>query len=88
MSIIRQQSLFDIHELYEMEPTERFNAIFPTINLGPIWVLFRKQTNIGAPRELNYGAMVYSLIARVVEPIPTVKDLIKRLKRDPYFRLD
>lgn len=88
MSIIRQQSLFDIHELYEMETTHRFNAIFSTINLEPIWVLFKKQTNVGAPRELNYGAMVYSLIARVVERIPTIKDLVKRLKTDPYFRFD
>lgn len=88
MSIVRQQSLFDIHELYEMEPTHRFNAIFSTINLDPIWALFRKQTNVGAPRELNYGAMVYSLIARVVERIPTIKDLVKRLNNDPYFRFD
>ena len=43
MSIIRQQSLFDIHELYEMEPTHRFNAIFSTINLEPIWSLFEKK---------------------------------------------
>jgi len=77
-----------MHELYEMEPTHRFNAIFSTINLSPIWVLFRKQTNVGAPRELNYGAMVYSLIARVVERIPTMKDLVKRLKHDPIFRFD
>lgn len=88
MSIVRQQSLFDIHELYEMAPTHRFNAIFSTINLEPIWILFQKQTNVGAPRELNYGAMVYSLIARVVERIPTIKDLVKRLKTDPYFRFD
>src|SRR5699024_6455574 len=61
---------------------------FSTLNLEPVWVLFRKQTNVGAPRELNYGAMVYSLIARVVERIPTIKDLVKRLKNDPYFRFD
>lgn len=88
MSIVRQQSFFDIHELYEMEPTHRFNAIFSTINLEPIWTLFEKNTNVGAPRELNYGAMVYSLIARVVERIVTVKDLVKRLENDPFFRLD
>ena len=88
MSIIRQQSLFDMDKLFEMEPTHRFNAIFSTINLEPIWVLFRKQTNVGAPRELNYGAMVYSLIARVVERIPTMKDLVNRLKHDPIFRFE
>lgn len=58
MSIVRQQILFGMHELYEMEPIHRLNAIFSTINLDSIWVLFRKKTNVGAPRELSYGATV------------------------------
>lgn len=29
----------------------------------------------GAPRELNYGAMIQSLIIRIVERIPTVKTI-------------
>lgn len=57
---IHQQDLFDIHELYEMESIHRFNAIFSTINLDPIRVLFRMQTNVDLSRVLNYGAMVYS----------------------------
>ena len=32
--------------------------------------------------------MIYALIARIVERIPTIKDLIKRLKHDFIFRLD
>ncbi|MBD8004864.1 transposase [Bacillus norwichensis] len=88
MSIIRQQSLFDMHELYEMEPTHHFEAVFSTLDLAPIWGLLRKPNNMGAPRQLNYSAMVYSLIARVVERIPTIKDLIRRLRRDPFFRYD
>ncbi|MHA6261264.1 transposase [Sporosarcina sp. CAU 1771] len=88
MSIVRQQSFFDTQELYKMEPTHRFNAIFSTINLEPIWSLFNKNTNVGAPRELNYGAMVYSLIARVVERIVTIKDLVKRLEDDPFSRFN
>lgn len=88
MSIIRQPSLFDMHELYELEPTHHFEAVFSTIDLNPFWNLFDKPKKVGAPRELNYGAMVYSLIARMVERIVTIKDLIKRLKRDPVFRYD
>lgn len=42
----------------------------------------------GAPRELNYGAMIQSLIIRIVERIPTIKDLVKRLVHDPLFRFD
>ncbi|NGP46964.1 transposase, partial [Bacillaceae bacterium SIJ1] len=88
MTIIRQLSLFDMHELYEMESTHHFEAVFSAIDLTPFWSLFDKPKKVGAPRELNYGAMVYSLIARVVERIVTMKDLVKRLKRDPIFRYD
>lgn len=42
----------------------------------------------GAPRELNYGAIIQSLTIRLVERIPTVKYLIKRLQSNPIFRLD
>lgn len=38
--------------------------------------------------ELNYAAMVCSLVARLIERIPTVKDLVKRLKHDFIFRLE
>lgn len=34
------------------------------------------------------AAMIYALVARIVERIPTVKDLRKRLKNDFIFRLD
>lgn len=88
MSIIRQDNLFDMQELFEMEPTHRFNAIFSTLELAPLLRIFDKKTHRGAPRELNYGAMIYSLIARVVERIPTIKLLVKRLKQDPFFRFD
>jgi len=37
--------------------------------------------------ELNYAAMVYSL-AVMVKRIPTIKDLLKRLKDDLLFRLN
>jgi transposase len=88
MPIIRQDCLFDMQELFEMEPTHRFNAIFSTLELAPLLLIFDKKTRRGAPRELNYGAMIYSLIARVVERIPTIKLLVKRLKKDPFFRFD
>jgi len=71
-----------------MEPTHHFKAVFSTVNLNPIWNLFDKPKKVGAPRELNYGAMVYSLIARVVDRVVTIKDLVRRLDRDPIFRYD
>ena len=71
-----------------MESSHRFDAIFATFDVQPIFQLFLKRTLRGAPRELNYGAMIQSLIIRIVERIPTIKDLIKRLVNDPLFRLD
>ena len=88
MTIIKQISLFDIHQLFEMESSHRFDAIFSTFDVQPIFHLFSKKTLRGAPRECNYGAMIQSLMIRIVERIPTVKDLIKRLVNDPLFRLD
>jgi transposase len=88
MTIVKQMSLFDIQELLKMESSRRFDAIFATFDVQPIFQLFLKRTLRGAPRELNYGAMIQSLIIRIVERIPTIKDLIKRLVNDPLFRLD
>lgn len=88
MTIVKQISLFDIQELFEMESSHRFDAIFSTFDVQPIFHLFSKKTMRGAPRECNYGAMIQSLVVRIVERIPTIKDLVKRLVNDPLFRLD
>lgn len=88
MSYIRHESLFSLQDLYEMEQKHRFEAIFSTIDITPILRLVSKKSRHGAPTSVNYSAMIYSLIARIVERIPTVKDLIKRLREDILFRLD
>jgi transposase len=88
MSIIRQGSLFDIQDLFELEPPQRFEAIFSTIDIELILHKLSKKSSYGAPTELNYAAMMYALVARIIERIPTVKDLRKRLKHDFLFRLE
>lgn len=88
MPYIRHESLFTLQELYKMEQKDRFKAIFSTINITPVLRLVRKKSLYGAPIEVNYTAMIYSLIVRIVERIPTIKDLIKRLQDDILFRLD
>ncbi|MFC0475004.1 transposase [Robertmurraya beringensis] len=88
MTIIRQGSLFDIQELYDLEPTQRFEAIFSTIDIDPIFAVVTKKSRFGRPVELNYVAMIYSLVARISERIPFIKDLVKRLRNDMIFRLD
>src|SRR5690625_1760527 len=88
MTIIRQTSLFSIQELYDMEPTQKYDAIISAINMDAIYYEGRKKSRFGAPTELNYAAMVISVLIRYVERIPTMKDLIKRLKDDIAFKLN
>ena len=88
MTIIRQSSLFSIQELYDMEPTQKYNAIISAINMDAIYYEISKKSRFGAPTELNYPAMIISVFIRYVERIPTIKDLIKRLNDDVAFKLD
>jgi|SRR5690625_2854468 len=88
MTIIRQQSLFGIQELYEMEPTHRYEAIISAIDLDAIHHEINKKSRLGAPVELNYAAMIISIFVRIAERIPTIKDLIKRLNDDIAFKLN
>ncbi|MBD8068116.1 transposase [Bacillus sp. PS06] len=88
MPIIRQESLFSIQDLYDLRPTQRFDAIFSTLDMDSAIYVVSKKAWLGAPTELNYAAMIYSLVARLIERIPTVKDLVKRLKHDIIFRLE
>ena len=88
MTIIRQPSLFGIQELYDMEPTQKYDAIISAINLGKIYRKVAKKSRFGAPEELNYAAMIISTFVRYVERIPTIKDLVKRLNDDIAFKLN
>jgi transposase len=74
MPIIRQGSLFDLQELYNLEPTHRFEAVFSAIDINPIFAVVTKKSSFGRPVELNYAAMIYSLVARLTERIPFIKD--------------
>ena len=42
MTIIRQPSLFGIQELYDMAPTQKYDAIISVINLGKIYQTVKK----------------------------------------------
>lgn len=88
MTIIRQTSLFGIQELYDMEPTQKYEAIISAIDLDKIHQKVTKKSRLGAPEELNYAAMIISTFVRYVERIPTIKDLIKRLDDDIAFKLN
>lgn len=88
MTIIRQPSLFSIQELYDMEPTQKYDAIISGIDLDKIYHIVTKKSRLGAPEELNYAAMIISIFLRYIERIPMIKDLIKRLRNDIAFKLN
>lgn len=88
MPYIRHEILFSLQDLFNLEREQRFDLIFATIDLAPILQIVNKKSRFGAPVESNYSAIIYSLIARIVERIPTIKDLLKRLREDILFRLD
>lgn len=62
--------------------------IFSAVDITQALRAVFKKSPYGAPVEANYQEMIYSLIARIVERIPTIKDLLKRLREDILFRLD
>ncbi|MFB5663137.1 transposase [Alteribacillus sp. HJP-4] len=84
----RQESLFDLQELYDLEPTQRFASVFSSVSIAPLLGVMGKKTSFGRPVECNYPAMIYSLMARMMENIVTMKDLIKRLQTDLRFKRD
>lgn len=88
MAYIRHESLFSLQDLYNLECEKRFNLIFATLDLTLILRIINKKSWLGAPVDTNYSAMVYSLFARMIEWILTIKDLLKRLSEDILFRLD
>jgi len=71
-----------------MEPTQKYDATISAINLDKIYHAVTKKSRLGAPEELNYAAMIISLVVRYVEHIPTIKLLVKRLHDDPFFKMN
>lgn len=67
--------------LVELEPTHRFNLILSGIDNHPNLSVVTKKSRFGPPQTLNDAAMIYSLIIRITERIPFIKDLVKRLRR-------
>ena len=88
MTIIRQECFFSIQELYEMAPPQKYAAIIESIDLDMIYHAISKKSQYGAPESINYPALISAFFIRYVERIPTVKDLVRRLKDDVSFRMN
>lgn len=85
---IRQKRLFSLEEILETSPRESYPLILEALDFDPLLEAVSKKALFGAPTQLNYSAMIYSLIIRVIERIPTIKDLRKRLKNSLEFRFE
>ncbi|KLU64083.1 transposase DDE domain protein [Desulfosporosinus acididurans] len=88
MFSIRQERLFSLEEILEMSPKKSYPLIFDTLDITSLLRVVSKRAILGAPTRLNYSAMIYSLFIRVIERIPTIKDLRKRLKNSLEFRFN
>jgi transposase len=88
MYSIQQESLFSLQDLFEMSPKDTYGYLFETLDITPFLRVVSKKAFLGAPTQLNYTAMLHSLFIRIVERIPTIKDLRKRLKRSIEFSTD
>ena len=88
MFSIRQESLFSLEEILEMSPKKSYPLLLDPLDINPLLKAVSKKAFLGAPTQLNYSAMIYSLFIRVIERIPTIKDLRRRLKNSLEFRLD
>ncbi len=49
MTTTRQSNLFSILELYDMQPTQKYDAIIAAINLDAIYYEVTKKSRLGAP---------------------------------------
>ncbi|MCY9692577.1 transposase [Paenibacillus alginolyticus] len=85
MYSIRQEELFSLQELLEISPSDTYALVFETLDITPFLKVVSKKSLSGKPTELNYPAMLVSLFVRVMERIPTIKDLIRRLTRSVEF---
>jgi transposase len=87
MYSIRQEELFSLHELLEMSPKDTYSLVFETLDILPFLKVVSKKSLNGKPTQLNYAAMLVALFVRVMERIPTMKDLIKRLARSVEHKM-
>jgi transposase len=80
-----QPPLFSFEQILELQPKNRLQAVFATLNLGPALQLLKPESKFG-PKGYSREAMLRSLIAKQLEAIPNIAKLVERLRTDPSFR--
>ncbi len=81
MTIIRQMSLFSMQELYEMEPSQRYDAIISAIDLPSIVHEVTKTSHLGGTRSIELssdGHLYFDPSCRKNSDDKTLKQASKR----------
>lgn len=60
MSIIWHESIFDLQDLYDLEPIQRYDAILSAVDTDLILCKVSKKSWLGAQTGLNYAALFQS----------------------------
>ncbi|MCF8565015.1 transposase [Alicyclobacillus tolerans] len=80
-----QKSLFSFEEWLEIEPSERLQLFFATVDLQPYVAKLRNSSPQGA-KPINREAILRAFLAAPLEGISTFTKLHKRLDSDLRFR--
>ncbi|MDW7661964.1 MAG: transposase [Bacillota bacterium] len=83
---IRQEILLSFEEIEKFSPPTKLELILSQIDLSEIMFKLQSQDVRTGPRGYCKRAMLYAVIARIVEKIPAIKALCDRLRDDARFR--
>lgn len=83
---IRQETLFSFEEILKFQKETRLELIFSRLNLSKLSKKLGKSSYARGPRGYCVMNLIYALIAMQVERIPTMKDLVQKLKENPVLR--
>jgi len=82
---ILQGNLFSFEELMDLEPKQKYHALFAALDLTPFVKELRKSSPLGR-KGRDTESMLRALLAGLCEEIPTFTKLVSRLKSDLRLR--
>ena len=83
---IRQQTLFSFEEILKFQKETQLELIFSKLDLSKIANKLGKSSYSRGPKGYCVMDLLYAKIAMQIERIPTVKDLVKKLRENPVLR--
>lgn len=83
---IRQQSFFSLQDLLNLQPEQKYSAIFDTIDMAQIYSALAKKSLLGAPDRQNYPAIFRSVIIGMTEGFTTYEALLRRVRTSEEYR--